>query len=385
MPKKICFLSCHNQYDSKSHFTKKLSEAFLRKGVLTDVLIWPYGPCPEAIVEKIRELQPCLTASFHQLPPQGDGIYFWDRLKIPHWTLLLDPAFYDLELMKSSYSLISCVDRKDCALLASYHFPSTFFFPHAVERELIDSSNHPRSIDVLMLGTCYDPEHLYKFWKKNYSKKIVRVLEEAADLVLNEQKISFVQALLQTLLSHGIDLQEVEFDRLAHYVDSYSRGVDRLRLIRSIRDVEVHVYGGKCWREEEPIADWSYYLATQANVTVHPAVGYTEAIGLMQRSKICLNSMPFFKDGSHERFFTAFACGAIPISSESLYLQEISPPGDLLFYSASSLSLVNDKVSSLVSDALQRTEIVAQGQKMVLNGHTWDHRVDEALKLFSTD
>lgn len=384
MLRSCCLLTCHNLYESKRHFTEKLAESLTRKGIETQILSWPYGPLPDVIVDRLHALKPDLTLSFHQLPPQKDGRYFWDTWRHPHWTILVDPAFYDLELMQSPFSIISCVDRSDCQLLRSYKFENVFFWPHAIERELTSPVDSDRKLDVIMLGTCYDPDHLRAFWQKRYSKEVSDALDDAVELVLSDRSTSFLPALMLALVQHEIDPHEVEFDQLAYYVDSYARGIDRIQLIRSIRDVPVHVFGGKCWREEKPIEDWNYYLARQRNVTVYPPVNFVEALELLKQSRICLNSMPFFKDGTHERVFAALACGAVPLTSDNLYMREIFQEGwDLLFYQFTRLDEVNDRIRSLLGDESRRQQIAASGQAKVHASHTWDNRVDTMLKELS--
>lgn len=379
---KLCLLSCNNQYASKRHFTQKFAEACQRNGIDTHILSWTNGPLPEELIGKITELAPDLTASFHQLPEQSDGRYFWDRLQLYHWTILLDPVFYDLELMRSPFSIISCVDRNDCELLNTYHFDNTFFFPHAVEKELLLPPTQDRPIDVLMLGTCYDPHNLALHWKKNYQKKIVTTLHDAAEIVLSDTKTTFVRALLQSLTANNINIKEIEFDRLANYVDSYSRGIDRLNLIQSIKDAHIHVYGDKCWREEQPINGWEYYLSSQSNVTIHPAVNFNEALQLMQKSKICLNSMPFFKNGTHERIFTSLACGSTPLSSDNPYLREIFTDNEsILFYQSNNLNTVNDIINNTLQNNEKRCSITSIGQDIVQKNHTWDSRTLIAREL----
>ncbi|MCE5317014.1 MAG: glycosyltransferase [Parachlamydia sp.] len=373
---KICLLTCHNLYESKRYFTAKFAEALNRKGIETQILSWPYGPVPEHIVKEMQDLEPDLTCSFHQLPPQQDGRYFWDAWKHPHWTILVDPAFYDLELMQSPWSIISCVDRTDCELLRSYRFENVFFWPHAVERELA-AEDGERGLDVVMLGTCYDPDNLRAFWQKQYSQEVSEAMDDAIEITLSDRNTSFFRALMQALAMHEIDPHEVEFDQMAYYVDSYARGIDRIQLIRSIRDAQIHVIGGKCWREEKPIEDWNYYLSRQSNVTIHPSIPYEEALEVLKHSRICLNSMPFFKNGTHERVFAALSCGSLPLTSDNIYMREIFAEGeDLLFYQFTHLDEVNGKVLSLLKDEPRRRDMAASGQRKVKVHHTWDNRVD---------
>jgi|694.fasta_scaffold02054_18 spore maturation protein CgeB len=382
MFKKVCLLSCHNQYEAKRYFTLKLSEAFNRKGIDTLILSWDTGAMPEKIVDVLKKETYDFTCSFHALPTQSNEKYFWNSLEKPHLTMLLDPAFYDLELMQSAWSIISCVDRDDCALLQSYHFENVFFFPHAIERELLEEkhSDEEKDLDVVMLATCYDPENLRAHWKKTYPAKIVELLDETCELVLSDRKIPFWRALPQVLVQNEIELHDVPFDQLAYYVDEYTRGVDRLRLIRSIKNIPVHIFGGICWREEKPIADWVHYLSHQSNVTIHPPVNFNEALQIMKRSKICLNSMPFFKNGSHERIFAAFACGALPLTSENLYLKEqFEEDRELLFYHFQDMSDVENKIRHYLRDQTLRKDAIISAQAKIKLSHTWDSRVELLL------
>lgn len=380
---KICLLTCHNLYESKRYFTQKFAEALNRQGIETDILSWPLGPLPEETIEQIEAIQPDLTCSFHQLPPQSNGKYFWDTLKHPHWTILVDPAFYDLELMQSPYSIISCVDRSDCDLLRSYHFENGFFWPHAVERELIAplGKEIDKPLDVILLGTSFDPVNLRAYWRKMYPKKICKALDDAVERVLSDNSTSFFRALLQALITQGIDPHEVEFDLLAYYVDSYARGIDRLELVRSVKDATVHVFGGKCWRDEKPIEDWSYYLGKQPNVKIYPPVNFPDALELLKKSKICLNSMPFFKNGTHERVFASLACGTLPLTTDNIYMREIfTDEEDLLFYQFPNLDQVNDRVNLILNKESDWKRIISNGQTKVKASHTWDSRVDMMLK-----
>lgn len=380
MLKKVFLLSCHNQYESKRYFSVCFSEALKRAGLEVSILSWEYGSIPSELVKIIKEEKPDLTITFHQLPPQASGQYFWDELRQPHWTILIDPVFYDLELMKGAFSIISCVDRDDCSLLLSYGFKNVFFFPHAIERDLFESDEMRKDIDILFLGTCYDPDNLRNFWKKKYPGKIVDILEESVGRVLNNRTISFWKALLQTLTINGVPPSDVEFDQLAYYVDQCARGIDRLQLIRSIKNAKIEVYGGVCWREEKPITDWSYYLSKQSNVILHPPVNYNDGLNLMKRAKICLNSMPFFKNGTHERVFAGIASGAVLLTSESLYLREaFDDEKDVLFYQFSALQEVNDKAVHLLSEEKRRKQMIACAQEKVRKNHTWDKRVEIML------
>lgn len=297
---KICLLVCHNLYSSKFYFTHKLAEALRRQGLEVKILQWPNGPVPEYIMEAIRKEKPTVTASFNQPAPLSDKSYFFEKLQIPHLTMLLDPAIYELNLATSPYALISCVDQFDCQFFQSTGFESVFFLPHGVERELSFDSSEERTFDVVFSGTCYDPDNLYAWWRSHHSERECKIIEAAVEIGLSDNKTSFYTAVMQSLLLHGMSPKELDVLRIAYYVDFYMRGIERIELIRSIKDAPVHIFGSSSWREEQPIKTWEDYFKNQKNVMIHPAVEYAQSLEILKRTKICLNSMPMFKKGSHK-------------------------------------------------------------------------------------
>lgn len=382
---KICLIVCHNLYSSKLHFTKKLAEAFKRLNVEVKVLQWPYGPVPDYITSAIEKEKPDFTASFNQPAPLADKSYFFEKLKIPHLTLLLDPAIYELNLATSPYAIVSCVDQFDCQFFQSAQFERVFFLPHGIEKDISFDPNEERTYEVVFSGTCYDPDNLRGSWMRHFPKEICKVIEDAVEIGLSDNKTPFYQAVMQSMLINGIFPKEVDTLRIAYYVDFYMRGIERVELIRSIKDASVHIFGAPTWREERPIKTWEGYFKDQKNVTVHPFVEYPESLEILKKTKICLNSMPMFKNGSHERVFASLACGALPLTSDNLYMRdEFVDNEDLLLFQFDQLELVNNKVNYYLSHEKERRQLVENGRKKVLQVHTWDNRAQKILDMLQS-
>lgn len=381
---KICLLVCNNLYSSKFYFTEKLAEALRRQGIEIKVLQWPSGPVPAEILSIIAKEKPMITASFNQPAPLSDKSYFFENLQIFHLTLLLDPAIYEINLATSPFALVSCVDQWDCQFFEAAQMERVFFLPHAVERELSFDPGKERGFDVVFIGTFYDPDNLRAWWNEHQSKEECKVIEDAIDIGLSDHKTPFYQALMKSLLFHGISPKEVDALRLAYYVDFYMRGIERINLIRSIKDASVHLFGAPDWREELPIKSWEDYFKNQKNVTLHSAVSYAQSLEILKDSKICLNSMPMFKNGSHERIFAALACGALPLTSDNLFVREhFVENQDLLLFKFKDLDRVNDQVNLYLSDEKSRMKIVTNGREKVLQAHTWDQRAQKIVEMLN--
>jgi spore maturation protein CgeB len=381
MLNKVCFIVNYNLYESKRHFTRKLAEAMNRKGIETHIIDAMENTLNANAMASLRRYGPDLTCSFNSLLPASDNQFLWDILQIPHLAILVDPAIYSIHLTRSPYSILSCVDRDDCDEVRNYQFDNVFFWPHAVEKELNADEGRERPYEVVFLGSCYDYESLRASWRQRNPELINKVLDDAIDLVFGDTKITLAHALVQAWNASKADPAGIDFTSLFYYLDNYTRGKDRVELIRSIKSARVHVFGDRSTDNAVGILGWPQYLASQSNVVVHPSVPFGQALQILKQSKICLNSMPFFKNGSHERIFIGLACGSVPVTSESRYFREVFREGEeLLFYSMRDRAPVDGVIQSLLKDEKRRAEIAHKGREKVMANHTWDVRVDQLLE-----
>lgn len=378
---KICFLVNYNLYESKRHFTEKLAAAFNRCQVETLIIDLKEQPFNIDIAAQIRNFSPDLTCSFNSIPPLASGKFLWDILQIPHLSLLVDPAIYSLELIKSPLSIISCVDKFDCQTFIDKGFERTFFLPHAADIPgKLNTGERP--YDVVFIGSCYDFESIQASWKTRFSPKLEAVLLEASNIVLSQPFIPLHMALKTCLDKAEISVNDSEFQKLFYESDIYTRGLDRVSLIRSIKDTAVHVYGDIMTDDDRFQHDWGHYLSDLPNVTFHAGVPFTTSLEILQLSKICLNSMPFFKNGSHERVFNSLACGALPLSSPSLYLQEsFVASKEIIFYQFGKWKELNQLIDYYLFHEEERLKAVEAGRAKVMQEHTWIVRAQTVLDL----
>lgn len=370
----------YNLYESKRYFSAKLAEALQRQGFSVKILDFKDDQSYQLFGKlKDNHPKPYFFCSFNRTERNKEGQFFFDVYKIPNLSILVDPAIYDSDLVKSSYSIISCVDKFDCEFVQNLDFQKVFFFPHAVERELAPNTPNDRPYDVVFLGSCYDHEGLQAAYQSRYSEQVWNWIMEGVDMYLSESHCTFWKA--AEWVKAKSHLPSLSSNQIAYYIDNYVRGLDRTELIRSIKDAQVHVFGGTCWRSEQPIKGWSQSLADQANVVVHPAITFRESMEILKKSKICLNSMPFFKNGTHERIFTGLACGCLPITTENLWVRENFIDGEeLVLYQPKKWDAVNEKVNYYLANEQDRLRVVSQGREKVMNKHTWDHRAELLAK-----
>lgn len=377
---RICLLVNYNLYESKRHFAQGFIEALNRREIETLVIDVQETPLDSRGIAQIQAFDPQLTCSFNTFLPSRENMYLWDILQIPHLYIHVDPALYASHLTKSPFIIISCVDRKDTAALRSDTFPRTFFLPHAIERGISYDEKADRPLDVVFLGSCYDYETLKETWKGDFSPEIIAFLENAISHVLADNHTSIADALVQAWSEAKLDPRTVDFITLYKYIDYYSRGKDRVDLIRSIKGTTVHVFGDTAPDIPACKKGWQHYLKNQSNVVIHPAVKFDQSLDVLKQAKICLNSMPFFKDGSHERILYAYACGALPLTTDNLWVREqFVDNQDILLYQHHALDKVESILKPYLKDENKRLEAVRLGKEKVLKKHTWDNRAQEVI------
>lgn len=382
--KRICFLVNYNLYDSKLVFTEGLVEALRKLNVAVKTINTEKKGLQISDIDKIQDFNPTITCSFNSILPlsQTDKHYLWDEFQIPHLFILLDPAIYELDLIKSPYLMISCVDHFDCNLLKRYGFNRTFFLPHGISKD-IQNNKFDESIDgydVVLMGSCYDHEHLRQQWRSQFSVELSNVIENAIEMALSDRGMHFVEATTESLFQVGINPKEIPFTELCFYVDYASRSIDRCRLIKSIKNIKVHVFGEIVFNSPEANS-WTHYLKDCPNVFVHSGVPFNESLKILKNSKFCLNSIPFFRNGSHERILTGLSSDCAIISSENQYIQDHFKEEDGVFtYKHLHRDSVNDLINELLVNDSYRKSCIERGKQKVFENHTWDHRASELIE-----
>lgn len=368
------FMPPKSQYQVLHHFTEELAEALTRVGVSCRVMEAERDQ-PKKFLDQLFSDPPQCTLSFNGLLPDNEGRFFCDLVRIPHVACLVDAPNHYITLTRSKYTVITCVDQFFCDFFHGMNFNHVLFMPHGVDRNLTEKSplKADRPYDVLMLASFVDFEAVREGWKNKYSSEMCKALDEAAEIALCDKSISCAMALAQSLdnlMKSGsyFDSSQLDFISLLDQLDDYIRGKDRLEVVKAIKDAKVHIFGNESHK-------WKKYLGNAANVVTKEAVPYDQAVGLMQQSKIVLNSSPTLKNGAHERILNGIACGALVITNQNIYMENNFKPGDgMLFYTPKTMAGINEQVNEYLKNEDKRQAVVEQGRKVIMNGHTWDHR-----------
>ena len=95
--------------------------------------------------------------------------------------------------------------------------------------------------------------------------------------------------------------------------------------------------------------------------------------------------MPWFKDGAHDRIFNTMLNGAVCVTDSSIFLDTILQDGEnAALYSLDSLGRLPEMIKGLLDDPMRMQRIADTGYQMAKNGHTWEHRAEEIMKILES-
>lgn len=353
-------------YNVLHHFTKKIFESFQRAGCRCRLL-----EGDERYTLPL-ESPPDFTIGFNGALKIDNNQLFCDYIKVPHISCLVDPPFRFIELTTSTNIILTCDDEYCCEDFRTHFFPNTFFMPHAVEKEFALQDEVEKVYDIVMLSTFIDCESRRKEWETKFPLDICQKMEQAAEITLSDETTSFISALKQLLGEYPQDISLLQ--SIFSEVELYIKGRDKLDLLRSITDYPVHVFGSSIDHR-----DWKEF-SSNSNIVVHPPVSFLEALEIMKRSKILLNSSIKNKRGAHERIFSGSAAGAIVVTNDNTYMrQHFIDNQEVLLYRRTAFKELNDRVIHLLNDDARRSEMSKQARAKILAHHTWDHRITQLL------
>jgi glycosyltransferase involved in cell wall biosynthesis len=374
------FSSISTQYGVLNHFLEELSNALNRQGVICR-LIEAKKDDPRSFLDELLKDPPDCTLSFNGLLPDEEGRFLADLIKIPHFAYLTDAPHHYFPLVKSQYTMIGCIDRNFCQTFRDFKVPHVLFLPHAVSQTLTPSIEAKPIYDLLLLNSFIDYEAIRQEWKNKYEPDLIHVLDEAAELTLNDQKISYMQAFIQTLDQHlragkAIDPRKIDFEILLDDLEAYIGGKSRVEFIQAIDEATVHIFGS-----QPQIGGWKKYLNKKENVNIHPPVPFQEALKLMTQAKIVLNCTPEIKQGAHERIFSGLACGAAVLTLDTPYVREqFTDEENILVYAPRNWNELNRKIKTYLSDDDKRCRLASLGREKVMQADTWDQRALTLIK-----
>lgn len=366
------------QYNAVRDFCDELQRAFCGMGCLVtllDLTAFPDTDCKELFAGYDMIL------SFDVI---GIELYNSMNTKPFFWTILIDPPNYLHERLKQIDSdfMVSCIDKRHVSYIDRYYknIPFTCFLPHGgiAGGVPVHVQYKDRRYDVVMFGSLQNIDMVNTVvtsLKKEYDPLITDILENAMHDPSADLNILVSNSLRKFGFEFDSDMFR-EFMYRIRAIDTLRRYYKRISLIKGLIENGICIdIWGTGWEQ------FSGELIDSSLLRLHGSVNYEEAKYIMSDSRILVNDMPPYYEGSHERIFSAMQCGTIVATDKSTYLEEcFIDDKDILFYDTNDIGTLATRIQALFSDHLKAQNLINNALQLSVS-HTWVSRAETILEI----
>lgn len=380
---RVLYVIGKSQYDSTAMFMEQMAERMEACGWKVAVLDGrkENGYAEQRKIVLQDEYDVVLTINGMLLEEDSVlGNRLLQNENVLYCTYLMDHPMIHYERLKNQYPYIFVLspDRNHVTFLDRYmkNIYAEAFLPHGGCKSSKCVPYEQRKYDITFMGSYSVPEDVLRHFN-DFPSQMAELMRNTAGRMIDDMTMTLEGALGQCLNSCGIAVNEEKFAQILsefREVDRYVRSYFRDKVIRTLVEngIVVDVFGD----------GWDKFVTQRGEcLRVHPPVSYKESLECVGDSKISLNVMPWFKDGSHDRIFSAMMCGAICLTDSSRYLSEqFREQEHIFFYSLKGLKYLPAKVRKILQETDQSARIAKNGQTLALQNHTWAARADEVME-----
>lgn len=312
-----------------------------------------------------------------------DDVLIWKRLEIPCINIMVDHPFYypglldkvEEELGFDLYYQV-LIDRDHEKFIRRFYpgISHVMFFPLAGScAEYIPTE---RKYDVVFTGNYTPPQKFRKYIERIDDEYTAFYEGIIADLIENPDT-TMEQAFEKHLKREMGEISDSDLRTCMGnmiFIDLYVRFYFRGEIIRTIAEagIPVHIWGAgfdqlQCSKPE--------------NLILEGPTDTDGCLNALANAKISLNVMPWFKDGAHDRVYSAMCNEALCLTDHSRFMrQDLSDGKNVVFYSLKEYKNLPDLIRQLLSQQEKRKEIAKAGREHAMEKHVWSERVPQLLE-----
>ena len=376
----ILVLKGQSRYDVLRIFCDTMIDAFTNLGHSVDI----FDGCSEnldAVISHCKMQDYDFVFCFNAILIENCDIFLNNPDTIV-WSFLVDhPYYHHLRLLSPHKNhIVSCIDHAHVQYLRKHypHIQAFHYVPHGGNLPVSQPKEYlDREINVAFMGSYSDTQPL-----ENTMNQLPDLIKMVVNNVIKNYYATWTEPLENLydyeFRKYQLNLSREEFAGFMNEltcVDQYLRALNRELILNTLTSngVKVDVFG----------AGWEHYACPNPeNLCIHGQIGYTEVLETMCNSKIVLNPLPLFTNGSHERVFTSMLCGAVCVSEKNLYLQqEFTDNENITFFNMAALHEFPKQIQALLDNPEQAAFIAQNGQALATQMHTWQHRAQSIIDI----
>lgn len=399
MDKIIVF--CEHAVETLTYFSRQLADAFQGWGYqifwmdfqMLGLSAWKLrqavqGQGKQAVLLTFNFIGLSGEEELWELDEEGEPrVSLWEKLDMVCLNIMVDHPIYYYQALRYPLPEMRtfCVDRDHVSYMRRFYPKICCEFLPLAGNCLMDAGACAQKSDVLFEQWAARPYPLV--FTANYvpvsniDRQLAGLEPEYRDFYYEiihafirnpkQDLLTCMEAYLRREMPELSDAQLCEGMSSMPAVDLWIRTYFREKTVRILAEggIQVHLFG----------KDWEQVSCTHPEnlVSVGHMVDSAECVRAMAQAKLALNTMPWFKDGAHDRIFTAMLQGAAALTDDSGYLREqFRQMETIVYYDLQKLEELPQQVSALLDDPQRLFETACRGRAAAERAHTWKSRAE---------
>lgn len=319
------------------------------------------------------------------------------QLKYISWTV--DTPSYDLYSTDISDDLFylfvydgELVDKLTSLGVENvYYLSAASGTPRFRDIDTNSEENERYSCDLAFVGSTALENEYRSFYLNKVDGETLALLEKIILAQAVEPQVYIIPELLENLSRQGIELTEKAFtqaglvledmnylsdkERFAYHLAKEASGRTRIRTIQRLDEMfKVKIWGDKGWSSVTDKIINTRYMGKAGHYTELPKLFHTAQINLnITRSYVGQKGLPV-------RVFDVMASGGFLVSNYTDEIGRLFKPGrDLVCFD--DYIQLNDIIHYYLKNEKERLTIAENGRNKLYELHTFEHRVNEILRI----
>lgn len=367
-------------YDSYIYFSNSLAAQLRSLGHEVEI----FSTAAESVtnLERLTDLSFDAVIDFNSDLPKlkmEDDTYFLDQINSPFYNVILDHPLYHHDMLKQPLCNfhVLCLDHNHNSYIQNHypHIRSVHVWAMTGE-ECKRPYPLSKDIDLLFTGTYTSSSSV-----TDAMDKIPDFLKDITLSLIQFMKAnpSLTQEAALTAMLPSLDEIAAEkfplYMQACFYADTYQRASRRESLLLDLADSGLSLsICGSGWRNSE--------FAQYSNIKIMDEIPFFDTFSLFLRSKIVLNMMPGFLNGTHDRVYSSMLNHSICLTDATPVLKDQFIDGtNICFYDPSDRTSLPATAARLLADYDRYACIAEAGYDAAIRSHTWQARVADLIPI----
>lgn len=313
------------------------------------------------------------------------GHNIWDDLGVLFINILMDhPFHYRTALLAAPKNCaVLCCDRNHISYITRFfpNIPMVAFMPHGGNHFEPGPQLSERSIGVFYAGGLSRDlvKQIMPVCSKYPKFDGKKMIEEVYDYLIHNTLELSENVIERYLIDHKVEYSDDELSEIItdfRVVDSFATSYYREKtiqtLVRSGIDVTVC---GRGWENcncfNSPHFKFGGFIPAQ------------DVPKTMCNSKIVLNTMTWFKDGSHDRVFNGMLARSVAMTDTSGYMKEIiSQNQNGIMFELQEIENLPCIIENVLNNSSFAQSVADAGYELARNEHMMKHRAMDIAETF---